>query len=100
MKVGLPWRWVRRTQVLTKKPTRSVRLSSVRLAMGEPMVMSSPAPRPCRRTARAASRTIEEVAPWVRASSPMAVASCGSRVNSSESPRWLASVGRGRSVGR
>ena len=40
-KVGLPVRFVRRTSVFKKKPTKSSTSARLRLAMGEPTTMSS-----------------------------------------------------------
>ena len=54
---------VRRTRVLTKKPTRSSSASSVRPAIGVPRGMSVPAPSAVSRTARAAWTTMNTLAP-------------------------------------
>ena len=90
---------MRSTTVLTKNPTSSSRASSVRPAMGEPMGMSVPAPNLVSRVANPACSTMNRVAPLVRANSANVPCSRSSMDCHTVSPRWLATGGRGRSVG-
>ena len=68
-KVGSPPVSLRSTSVLTKNPTRSSSASSVRPAIGVPIGTSVPAPTLVSSADRAAMKTMNGVALWVRASS-------------------------------
>ncbi|PWS51575.1 hypothetical protein DLE01_11215, partial [Streptomyces sp. FT05W] len=94
-KEGSPLRSVRRTRVLTKKPTRSSRASSVRPATAVPRGMSSPAPCRERRTDRAAWSTMKRLQPRARASPAKARWVSASTGKANASPRCAVTAGRG-----
>ena len=90
---------VRSTNVLTKNPTRSSSALSVRPAMGLPIGMSVPAPRRVNSAASPACSTMNKLARLSRASSSEHAVQFALDVSATLSPRWLATAGRGRSVG-
>ncbi|ODA69123.1 hypothetical protein APS67_006727 [Streptomyces sp. AVP053U2] len=94
-KAGLPERSVRRTSVLTKKPTRSSRASSVRPAFTEPMTTSLPVPSRDSRTARADCSTIDRVAPSARATSVRRWCTSAGMSSGAPWPRLPRTAGRG-----
>ncbi|KYK14547.1 hypothetical protein AUW26_26720 [Streptomyces sp. CC71] len=90
---------VRRTSVLTKKPTRFSVAPSVRPATGVPIGMSSPAPSRVSSAASAACTTMNVLECVLLASSVSRAYRPASSENATRSPSWSATAGRGRSVG-
>ena len=82
-----------------KNPTRSSSASSVRPEVAVPITMSVPAPSRLISAARPAWMTMNRVAPCARASSVSCRCRSGPVLTETPAPRWLGTVGRGRSVG-
>ncbi|GAA3624837.1 hypothetical protein GCM10022419_133020 [Nonomuraea rosea] len=98
-KSGSPDRSVRRTSVLTKKPTRSSSATSVRPATTWPIGTSAPAPSRDSSIASAACTTMYVVTPSARATSASRACASAGISNGALCPRCEATGGRGRSNG-
>ena len=99
-KLGLPEVSVRSTSVLTKNPTRSSSALSVRPAIGLPIGMSVPAPSRVSSAASPACSTMNRLAPLVARQPQQGRHAARLDIASATlPPRWLATAGRGRSLG-
>ncbi len=100
LKEGLPLRSVRRTNVLTKKPTSSSRALSVRPATAVPIGMSSPAPSRDSSTANAVCTTMNMLVPPARQTAANFSWTSAGIFSGIVWPRCEATGGRAWSMGR